>query len=1523
MADDSVSYDVIVDFITRNAASSQAEIDKFQASLDTLNDQGRTTERQFEAATRALLRMGKGLETGLGNVKRYTKDFSELDSEVRRLEKNFQALQQAAVLNGSSTPGRDALSQLGLSPANIQQVETALRVSQQASHSLTDELGLTGEKLAANKRVADVAAKDWIANEERKEAASKRVADAVARDWLAAEQRRQDAQLQGARDRNQFDVQKADTRRQEELRSLRQDILARADAEREAEKAQREALKATQDQEAALPRLRYALHDVSTSLTVAGAAMIGLAGATVGASVVMDRQFADVIRTTEAYMDDTGRTAERLRDQFNDLFSTLPASWADLTDIGALAGQLNIASDNVAEFTKLVAQFAATTDVSIEDSATAFGRLSELLDVPASQFQNLGSSILAVGVNSVATESQIINISTQITSMAASAGFSADQVFGLSSALASLGTQPELSRGVITRLFTNINNAIQQGGDRLERFGALVGQTGQEFAQGWGEDASGSLLALMRGIGSQEGPAAVSTLQELGIVAARDVPTLLRLAQNSDVLADSLAVAAQGYADGTALSDQYGVVALTVAERLKVLWNNVQLLFTAFGDTQSVLGPVIDQLTEVVRAFTAIASNPVGQWLSLVAIGAIALGGALALVAGAATRGVAGFIALRTALVEMNAISATAPLTLKGMIAGLVGTSAASSSTAANLRALSLSMIGLEAGATRAAVATRVLNVALKASVVGAAITGGFYLLTKAVNAIGDAMRSNQQIAKDYLGDLTGFQEAVSADSASDYAGKVFGRISKEAPKASKATDDARVATETWLGIQREVPEGVDDATNALSDQNLVLGENAEAWLKNTLAQNEAFREFAADDSIRAAAEAIGFDMQEFIAQGLAGEGALDTAVAELNAKITDALEDGRTESFGGLFASADEASAGLGELYAQVNDNLAPTFKGLYDTLNENVAVNELLGSSATGAADGYDDLAGSAIDSLESFFEIQNQILGVQNSLFDLGEALAENGADFDFFSQNGRDNTEALLGAIQAITEESGSEIGLAVSNLQILFDYLVAGGYASAEQLSVLSGAIAELKGQLGTTTDLPDATLEINSFFGGWASGAEKARKETKKAKEEIITISDYARDLASIWNRAFDIRFGGQETMDGITTAFQALRDEAAQSAERVQGFKDDVKDLKDEILSLNSDIKGLQADKALQEYFLGVANQYGDSQRAQQIRERIRELDEEIREKQGEVADKNSEIAEANAEAAKETESQSKALTGNSAEAVKNRAAIRDLVAQYQSHIEALANSGLSEEQLRVQTEQLRNDFLAQATQLGYNREELGLYAAAFDDVRVAIDNVPRNINVTADVDPAIQALNEFEAKARAVAEGASEAIATGNGLGYNVPEIILPVKAEIQDLTLSERIRQGMAYQVPNSPFVLEPFAGGGFTGRGGKYDAAGIVHKGEYVVRKELVNQRTGLPYADALGHLSRGVEGRTGYAGGGFVSGSGLSGTVVVGSFGPMAQQQLMTSQSTHVSLSSRSLADSSSREYSNSSAIGSA
>lgn len=57
---------------------------------------------------------------------------------------------------------------------------------------------------------------------------------------------------------------------------------------------------------------------------------------------------------------------------------------------------------------------------------------------------------------------------------------------------------------------------------------------------------------------------------------------------------------------------------------------------------------------------------------------------------------------------------------------------------------------------------------------------------------------------------------------------------------------------------------------------------------------------------------------------------------------------------------------------------------------------------------------------------------------------------------------------------------------------------------------------------------------------------------------------------------------------------------------------------------------------------------------------------------------------------------------------------------------------------------------------------------------------------------------------------------------------------------------------------------FAGGGYTGGGGKYDPAGIVHRGEYVMDAETVRKAGGPAMFDALRANLRG------YAGGGYVA-----------------------------------------------------
>lgn len=77
---------------------------------------------------------------------------------------------------------------------------------------------------------------------------------------------------------------------------------------------------------------------------------------------------------------------------------------------------------------------------------------------------------------------------------------------------------------------------------------------------------------------------------------------------------------------------------------------------------------------------------------------------------------------------------------------------------------------------------------------------------------------------------------------------------------------------------------------------------------------------------------------------------------------------------------------------------------------------------------------------------------------------------------------------------------------------------------------------------------------------------------------------------------------------------------------------------------------------------------------------------------------------------------------------------------------------------------------------------------------------------------------------------------------------------------------------------------FSSGGYTGSGHWLEPAGIVHRGEYVIPKKHVDQRTGLPDVDYVSNLRRGRSApKSGYATGGFVGGggAGIQGPIELG------------------------------------------
>lgn len=1262
---------------------------------------------------------------------------------------------------------------------------------------------------------------------------------------------------------------------------------AKADAQ-----AKREATKATQDHERALkaearaqttantaiktttgslPRLRYALYDVSTTATIAGVAMLALAAATVGTAIKMDREFADVVRTTGTYLDTTGQQTAALRDEFNDLFTSLPASWSDLTDIGTLAGQLGVAKEDVAEFTSLVAKFSTVTGVSVEDSATAFGRLSELLNVSASEYENLGSSILATGVSSVATESQIIGISSQIASMGDYAGFSADQVVGLSSSLASLGVQPELSRGVVTRLFTNISVAIANGGDRLEAFGRLTNQSGADFKKAWGEDAAGALQEFLAGLGQVDatGGNSIATLKELGITASRDVPTLLKLAQNTELVAEQFDIAAQGFADGTAIQDQYGVVAETVASKLNVLKNNLTAMASSAAGSTGPLSLVVDVLTKMVSALTDILNNPLGQYMATTTVAVVAAAGAVALLAGGAARGAASMLAMRTALIETGGAAYTAK----------TGMDAATASTwrlAASIKGVKYAIASTGIGLALVAIGTAAAYLWEqfdKGKVSNQALVDSFSSALETDTLNGDGIRTLAETLGTYD------ESAQNVTLTQQAWNRILAGASTYVEEMARAVREARGEVDELnlsIGeatISEFLKTFTDDADlreayqNGLIPTDLDFRVLAEAWAKGGDQAAFAYLDsLYKPEELRAAIE-----RQKTLVQDAESEfSRLSVGLSASDAQELPAYENYWKQAE--ALAVLEQRLSSYNSVLGIMDDNTSAFAKAVQESAFGQRVMGDATkdsGDKAAQTADDFEAIADAIQATVDSYTEAQSQMLNTESALASLGSGLRDGGLDWSQYTDAGRENLGNLLSVMDAIAAETPGDASSIASNFQALYDTLLRGGYATTEQLLILQNTIQGLKNEGAAVTK---TGKDFTSFFNGWAGGADKARKSTAAAREEVVTLLDYVGTLSKVLGNTFDFSFGFSKAFDDGITAVRDIEDRFAAAEEKVA-------DLRQELNETASTITGLKANRATLEYFLSVAVQYGDTLRQNEL---VAELAENQSDLEGAEKDriktqKSLELAQQNT---------NRGLTGNSASAIQNRRDLEKLVETYQKQIEAYAATGASQQEIAAYSQTLRDQFTKEATQLGFNREELGKYIEVFNQFTTVIQAVPRNLTTTFTVEmsAAQKALAEYSAQLKDIRDAVAGGDYTPNFEDVSPVQIKFQMPSYDQFMAMQEYIRTATGDKkfriaIPGGQGG-QVFADGGYTGAGGKYEPAGIVHRGEYVIPKHGVDQRTGLPKQDYVGNLSRSVSNTPSYAGGGYVNGMGYNGSVTL-------------------------------------------
>lgn len=234
--------------------------------------------------------------------------------------------------------------------------------------------------------------------------------------------------------------------------------------------------------------------------------------------------------------------------------------------------------------------------------------------------------------------------------------------------------------------------------------------------------------------------------------------------------------------------------------------------------------------------------------------------------------------------------------------------------------------------------------------------------------------------------------------------------------------------------------------------------------------------------------------------------------------------------------------------------------------------------------------------------------------------------------------------------------------------------------------------------------------------GGSHSPSSRARKETKTAAE---IFEDFLSRLKSALDKALQSWWRSTMAQDNYHKGLNSLRKD-------VENTTSKIKNLRKENEKLASDMRRAQQELHDAEFFHAVAVKYGDEERMQSTQTDIDEAKQKINEGQSKITDNDKEISTLQAGQF--------ALKGYTEAAIANREALRSLQSQMIGLIEAYAAAGHSTQEIEAYTQSLKQQFISQVTQLGYNQGEVTELAGAFDSLTGTIGQVPRDVreNVT-----------------------------------------------------------------------------------------------------------------------------------------------------------------------------------------------
>ena len=372
------------------------------------------------------------------------------------------------------------------------------------------------------------------------------------------------------------------------------------------------------------------------------------------AAIDFETSFTNVVKTVDdlvvpGTLNTLNEQGTNLREGLRRMALEIPFSASELAELTAVAGQLGVRGNaSLLGFTRVAADLAASTDVDLEQAATAIARLvtvtgtlddaglaavgfiknqkdlaeateaagGELSDIAekgiraynqgtgqavteserfVATVQSVGGVLVNLGNNLPAYESEILTFTRDIAGVAAAFRFAQEDIFGLATAFAAVGVPAARGSTAVQTVMVEMFNAISEGGDKLEIWAKLAGTSVDKFVASFREGGRAVTDLLVDSFSSltELGPDAVAVLDALDVGNRRNLKSILPTVTANNLMAESVDVAREGYqAYGEELGE-FNALQIEALRRYATTESQLKILGNQFKDLGITIGEVI------------------------------------------------------------------------------------------------------------------------------------------------------------------------------------------------------------------------------------------------------------------------------------------------------------------------------------------------------------------------------------------------------------------------------------------------------------------------------------------------------------------------------------------------------------------------------------------------------------------------------------------------------------------------------------------------------------------------------------------------------------------------------------------------------------------------------------------------------------------------------------------------------------------------------------------------------------------